>query len=118
MSLRMERINAEMQKVLSQIINDELRNPNLDDCVITIAEVKTSPDLSTAKVFVSALNGEDKQELLLLELERSANFIRKRIAEKLDFKRTPKLYFEYDNSLVQGENIMKILESLKTGDKN
>ena len=46
MNHRMEKVNAEMQRVLSTIINDDLRNPILDDAVITVCEASTSPDFS------------------------------------------------------------------------
>lgn len=112
MPFRMEKVNAEIHKALSEIINNEVRNPNLDDCVITITEVRTSPDFSQSKVYISVLNGENKQKELLSELNKSNNFIRSKLASELNLKRTPKLVFEYDNSLVQGENILKILDSI------
>lgn len=118
MPFRMEKVNAEIQKALSEIINNEVRDPSLDDCVITVAEVKTAPDFSQAKVYISVLNGENKQQEILSNLNKSNNFVRSKLASKLNLKRTPKLVFEYDNSLVHGENILKILESINSNNKD
>lgn len=112
MSFRMEKINSEVQKNLSEIINDDLRNPLLDDCVLTVCSVKVSPDFSSARAYVSALNTSSTHETIVSELTKSASFIRKRLAEKLDFRRTPNMTFIYDDSLEQGERIKKLIEGL------
>ena len=112
MSFRMEKINAEVQKTLSEIINDDLRNPMLDDCVLTVSQVKVAPDFSSARAYISALNTSESHEVIINELTKSASFIRKRLAEKLNFKRTPNLTFIYDDSLEQGERIKKLIEGL------
>ncbi len=112
MSFRMEKINAEVQKTLSEIINDDLRNPLLDDCVLTVCQVKVSPDFSSARVFISALNTNESHETIIKELSKSSSFIKKRLAEKQNFKRTPNLTFIYDDSLEQGERIKKLIEGL------
>ena len=112
MSFRMEKINAEVQKNLSEIINDDLRNPMLDDCVLTVSQVKVAPDFSSARAYISALNTSESHEVIINQLTKSASFIRKRLAEKLNFKRTPNLTFIYDDSLEQGERIKKLIEGL------
>lgn len=117
MTHRMEKVNAEMQKVLSIIINDELRNPYLDDAVITVCKAITSPDFSQCKVYISAINATVDHNSLIKELQNSANFIKKEVAEKLNMKRTPELIFIYDDSIEQGDRIMKLLEGLQKTDK-
>lgn len=111
-SFRMDKVNAELQKTLSSIINNEIRNPNLDDLVITVTEVQTTPDFSSAKVFISALDGIEKKDVIIKELTSAEGFIKKRIAEELFLKRIPALKFIYDDSLDQGERIMQLLEKL------
>ena len=112
-SYRMDKVNAEMQKVVSSVINAELRNPQIDDAVITVTEVQTSPDFSSAKVYVSALNTSLAHEDVLKELAEAEGFIKRRIAEELKMKRTPALRFIYDDSQEHGDKILKMLESLK-----
>ena len=109
-SYRMDKVNAEMQKVVSGVINSELRNPQIDDAVVTVTEI---PDFSSAKVFVSALNTSLSHDEVLKELAEAEGFIKRRIAEELKMKRTPSLRFIYDDSLEHGDKILKMLESLK-----
>lgn len=113
MNFRMEKVNAEVQKNLSEIINDDIRNPLLDDCVLTVCSVNVSPDFSQAKVYISAMNTKETHDTIIKELNKSISFIRRRLAEKLNFKRTPDIIFVYDDSLEQGDRIMKLLEGLK-----
>lgn len=112
-SFRMDKVNAEMQKVLSSVLNSELRNPLIDNAVLSVTEVQTAPDFSSAKVFVSALNTTLTKEDLLKELVEAGGFIKRRIAEELKMKRTPALKFIYDDSMEQGDKIMRMLENLK-----
>lgn len=111
-SFRMDKVNSSMQKILSTVINNEIRNPNLDDLVITVTEVQTAPDFSSAKVYISALNGLDKKDMIIKELTEAEGFIKKRIAEDLFLKRIPQLRFIYDDSLDQGNKIMRLIEKI------
>ena len=111
-SFRMDKVNAQLQKCLSEIINNELRNPLLDDLVITVTEVQTSPDFSSAKVFISALNGISHQDEIISELKKAEGFIKKELSKELELKRMPALKFFYDDSLDQGNKIMQLLEKL------
>ena len=111
-SFRMDKVNAQLHKALSSIINNEIRNPNLDDLVITVTEVQTAPDFSSAKVFISALNGIERKDEIINELKKSEGFIKKELAHELELKRMPALKFFYDDSLDQGDKIMHLLEKL------
>ena len=80
--------------------------------VITVTEVQTAPDFSSAKIFISALNGLEKKDMIISELAEAEGFIKKRIAEELFLKRIPQLRFFYDDSLDQGNKIMQLLEKI------
>lgn len=112
-SFRMDKVNAEMQKVVSSVLNSELRNPLIDNAVLSVTEVQTAPDFSSAKIFVSALNTSLTHNEILKELIEASGFIKRRIAEELKMKRTPALKFLYDDSIEQGDKIMRMLDSLK-----
>ena len=111
-SFRMDKVNSSMQKALSAIINNEIRNPNLDNLVITVTEVQTAPDFSSAKVFISALGGYEKRDLIIKELEEAEGFIKRELSTELALKRMPALRFIYDDSLDQGNKIMSLLEKI------
>lgn len=109
-SNRMARVNEELKRELSNIINYEVKNSNVTG-MISVTRVKTSPDLKYAKVSVSILNSKNIKQTLS-GLKAASGFIRSRIAEKMNMRVTPELVFELDESLVYGEKIDTILERI------
>jgi len=107
-SNRMNRVNEELKRELSNIINYEVKNSNVTG-MISVTKVKTSPDLKSARISVSILNSKNIKQTLA-GLKAASGFIRSRIAEKMNLRVTPELIFELDESLVYGEKIDRILE--------
>ena len=109
-SNRMARVNEELKRELSNIINYEVKNSNVTG-MISVTRVKTSPDLKYARVSVSILNSKNIKQTLA-GLKAASGFIRSRIAQKMNMRVTPELVFELDESLVYGEKIDTILERI------
>lgn len=109
-SNRMARVNEELKRELSNIINYEVKNSNVTG-MISVTRVKTSPDLKYARVSVSILNSKNVKQTLA-GLKAASGFMRSRIAEKMNMRVTPELVFELDESLVYGEKIDTILERI------
>ena len=109
-SNRLERINEELKKEISNIINYEVTNSHVTG-MISVTKVKISPDLSFARVYVSMLNSKNIKDTLA-GLKSSSGFIRSRIAENINLRITPELVFQFDDSLEYGEKIDKILASI------
>ena len=107
-SNRMNRVNEELKRELSNIINYEVKNSNVTG-MISVTKVKTSPDLKYARISVSIINSKNIKQTLA-GLKAASGFIRSRIAEKMNLRVTPELVFELDESLVYGEKIDRILE--------
>ena len=107
-SNHMGRVNEELKKQLSNIINYEVKNSNVTG-LISVTKVKTSPDLRYAKVSVSILNSKNVKQTLA-GLKAASGFIRSRIAENMNMRITPEFVFELDESLIYGEKIDRILE--------
>ena len=108
---RLGRINEELKKEISQVINYELKNPDVK-AQLTVIKVKITPDLKYAKVYVSVLNSKNLKKTIE-GLKDSAGFIRSRVAKTVNLRITPELVFEYDDSIVYGERIDSILKNLK-----
>ena len=116
-SNRMARVDEELKRELSNIINYEVKNSNVTG-MVSVTKVKTSPDLKYARVSVSIINSKNVKQTLA-GLKAASGFIRSRIAEKMNLRVTPELVFELDESLVYGEKIDKILEQvMKERDQN
>ena len=108
---RLGRVNEELKKELSQIINYELKNPDVTG-MVSVTKVKVTPDLKYAKVYVSILNSKNLKKTLQ-GLKDSSGFMRSRIAKTVNLRITPELVFEYDDSIVYGEKIDAILKEIK-----
>ena len=107
---RFERINEELKKEISNIINYELNNPNVTG-LISVTKAKITPDLKYAKVYVSILNSKNTKETLA-GLKKSSGYIRTEIAKKINLRITPELIFELDDSIEYGAKIDSILRDI------
>lgn len=108
---RLGRVNEELKKEISQVINYELNNSKVKG-IVSVTRVSITPDLRYAKVYVSTLDTKNKAKIIE-GLKDSSKFIRSRIASTINLRITPELVFEYDDSEEQGERIDQILRDLK-----
>jgi len=92
------------------VAREDLRDPDLVGASITIGEVRASPDLKHMTAFVSALGPADPQKIAN-GLNRSAGFLRGRLARSIDLKFTPQLHFQPDVSYDEARHIDDILAS-------
>lgn len=107
---RLERINEEYKKEISQILNYDLKNPNVTG-LISVTKVKVTNDLKFAKVYVSILNSKNMKNTLD-GLKKSAGFIRSELAKRVNLRNTPQIIFEVDDSLEYGARIDNILKEI------
>ena len=63
-SNRMDRVNEELKREISYVIDETLKNPNITG-IISVTKVKTSPDLKSARVYISLLNSKSKKNTIL-----------------------------------------------------
>ena len=113
---RLNKINEELKKELSQVLNYELKNPNIKG-MLSVTRVKITPDFKYAKVYVSILNSKNINKTME-GLKDSSGFIRGRIAKTVNLRITPELVFEMDDSLEYGERIENILKKLNNDKEN
>lgn len=113
-SNRLDRIDEELKKEISQVISYELNNSKLKG-IISVTKVKITPDLRYAKVYISVLNVGEKGTVLA-GLKESSGYIRSRIANTINLRITPELVFVYDDSEEKANRIENILRDLKKSD--
>ena len=104
----MRRINEVLREVVGAAISGDLSDPRIG--FVTVTAVETSPDLRTAKVYVSVLGDDEERESTLDALRSSHGVIQSRIAAETRMKRTPTLTFHYDDTIEQGVRISQLLE--------
>lgn len=107
---RFNRIDEELKREISQIINYELKNPNVTG-LISVTKAHVTKDLKYAKVYVSILNSKNIKETLA-GLKKSAGYIRSEIAKRINLRVTPELIFELDDSIEYGAKIDTILKEI------
>lgn len=105
---RIDKVNEEIKKELSYII-PKLKDPRIPDFV-TVTEVRTSPDLKTAKVYFSSINGDENE--VLAGLRSSAGFARGLLSKAMKIRYTPELIFMIDTSVKYGMFINEKLAEL------
>ena len=89
------------------VTQTEFRDPDLAGQSITVTEVRVSPDLRNATVFVTPLVGE--AETVVPALQRASAYMRGQLARAVKLRHTPSLKFEYDGSFDQAERIGSVL---------
>jgi ribosome-binding factor A len=109
----MRRVNASLREVLSESLG-ELNDPRIG--LVTITGVETSPDLRSARVFVSVLGSERKRLQAIDGLQAAHGVLQGRIGRELRLKRTPQLAFEYDPSVARGVEMSRLIDELAPAD--
>tara|TARA_B100001113_G_scaffold279392_1_gene234073 strand:- start:171 stop:542 length:372 start_codon:yes stop_codon:yes gene_type:complete len=107
---RQLRVGEMIKQALGMLfIRDEAKLPNLSTKEITVTEVRMSPDLKTAKVFIIPLGGKNTDEIIQ-KLKEFSFVIRKVLSKKIVMKFLPKLYFVKDNSFDYAEKIENLIK--------
>lgn len=114
--MRMLKVNSDIKKLVSRIIDTELNNSNISG-LITIQDVDTTADFSKSKIFVSIL-GSDSKKNTLDALNQAKGFIRTRIAKELNFKKTPSVEFLLDEVIERGERIDALIDQVSKENTN
>jgi ribosome-binding factor A len=110
-SNRIGRINEEIQKELSALLRN-LKDPRVQDTMISITHVETTPDLRYAKIYVSFLQEERAQDALK-GLKSAGGYLRRELGQSLQLRYTPELVWEQDDSITYGARMLKLIGSLE-----
>ena len=116
MTYRLERINEEIKKELSRLVNNKLKDPRISK-LVSITKVKTTSDFRYAKIFVSIYGDKQQQEETIKGLKSAGGFLRRELGKVIRLRYTPELIFEIDNSIDYGMHIDSILRDIKNSEK-
>jgi ribosome-binding factor A len=112
----MRRVDEAIRQVIGDVVAKDMKDPRVG--FVTVTDVRTSPDLSHARVYVSVLGergraSEPEQRDASLEGLRSAHgFLQGRVASELRLKRTPTLEFSYDDTTDRAMRVEQILDEI------
>ena len=105
---RIHRISEEMKKEVSNIIQNELKDPRLPQ-MVSVMSANVTKDLKYAKVYISVFGSEEEKKNALSALKSAAGFIRREIGHRMQLRYTPQMQFELDNSIEHGAYITKLI---------
>ena len=107
---RLNRIDEELKKEITNILTYDLKNPNVTG-LLSVTRVKITPDFKYAKVYVSIMNAKNTKATFAA-IKKSAGFIRTEIAKRVNLRITPELVFVLDDSIEYGTRIDAILKDI------
>ena len=113
---RNQRLGAQIQRILSELIRFDTKDPRLANVSLTVVEL--TRDLSVAKVYFSLLHPDEDPKPALQGLGRASGFLRGRLGNKLTVRHVPELHFVHDDSVAHGVEISRLIESAANPDSS
>ena len=110
-SNRINRINEEIQKELSSLLRT-VKDPRVQDTMISITRVETTPDLRYTKVYVSFLQ-EERVKDAMAGLKSAGGFLRRQLGSNLKLRYAPEIVWALDDSITYGARMLKLINSLE-----
>jgi len=108
---RMRRVDEAIRQVIGDAMAGELKDPRVG--FVTVTDVRTSADLSHARVYVSVLGDEQQRRASLEGLRSAHGFLQRQLADELHLKRTPTLEFSYDDTTDRALRVDALLAEIE-----
>jgi len=105
---RMRRVDEAVREVLSDVLTHEVKDPRVG--FVTVTDVKTSPDLSHARVYVSVLGDAAAVEASMEGLRSAHGFLQGRVGGELRLKHTPTLTFFHDDTAERAQRLERLMD--------
>lgn len=109
--IRLKRIQDQIQRVLTEILETKVNDPRVEGVYIT--DVSVDRELDFANVYVSSLDGEDRIEEILSGLENASGFIRYTLSQEVKLRVMPKLRFYWDETPDRADRIESLLAEIR-----
>ena len=111
---RSRRIEGELQRVVSELLRREVRDPRVGS--VTITDVRVAPDLTSAKIFYARFDEQRDADEVQAGLERAAGFLRGQVGRTLKLRVAPELQFRPDEQLAAGVRLSSLIDSAVADD--
>jgi ribosome-binding factor A len=116
MSRRTDRVNELLRVELSELIHREVKDPRVNQGLVSITEVQVSPDLKHATVYVSHLGDEAAHREVLGGLQHAAPFLHGELMKRLKMRNVPMLHFALDPSIERGAHLTALIAEVRERD--
>ena len=109
------RVNSDVQRVISHVIEFEIKDPRVSS-LVSVTRCDVTNDLKECKAYISVLGSDEDAKNTMEGLNRASGFIRKRLAESLNLRNTPQIEFKLDKSIEYGVMMSKKIDDIIQGD--
>lgn len=116
-SIKNTRVNAEVQRELSIILQNGIKDPRVAPMTSVVA-VEVAPDLKTCKAYISVLGDEKAQQDTIKGLQSAEGYIRRELARTVNMRNTPEITFIMDQSIEYGVNISRKIDEVTGNSEN
>lgn len=116
-SIKNTRINGEVQKELSTIIRNEIKDPRIHPMTSVMA-VEVAPDLKTCKAYISVFGEKEAKEATIKGLKSAEGYIRRQLAHNMNLRNTPEIRFILDESIEYGVTMSKLIDDIAKKDQS
>ena len=113
MTARTDRIDELLRQEIGAILARDVQDPRIG--FVTVTEVQTAPDLSTARVFVSVIGQPAERETTMRALQRAMPFVRHELGSRIRLRRIPELQLRGDDTAQRGTRVLQLLAELEAG---
>ena len=113
-SIKNTRINGEVQRELSNIIHNEIKDPRIHT-MTSVVTVEVAPDLKTCKAYISVLGDEKAQQDTIAGLKSAEGYIRRELAHTVNLRNTPEIRFILDQSIEYGVRMSRLIDEVNAG---
>jgi ribosome-binding factor A len=114
MTARTDRIDELLREEIGAILARDVQDPRIG--FVTITDVETAPDLSTARVWVSVIGQPDERVQAIRALERAMPFVRHELGARIRLRRIPELHVRADDTSERGTRVLQLLAELEAGE--
>ncbi|MBA1333907.1 MAG: Ribosome-binding factor A [Firmicutes bacterium] len=117
MSRRAEKLSEEIKRELSQILQNEIKDPRIPE-LISVTNVDVTRDLSYAKASISMMADEEVKKNAMIALDKAKGFIRRELGRRLTLRSVPEIAFFSDASIEHGVYINQLIEKVIKSEEN
>lgn len=105
-------MSAEIQRILSNIIQEHIKDPRIDFSSVSVTHVDTTQDISYARVYISILGDDEKQAETMQVLQKARGYMRTELAKRIQIRHAPDLELRLDKSIEHGIRMSALLDSI------
>ena len=112
MPRRVDRVNVVLREAISSVLAEDLRDPRLGG-MVSVVRVDASPDLGSARVYVSVLGDDDAKAGSMKALKSASGFVHRRLRQKVTLRSVPAVEFRLDESIEAGSDVLSLISRVR-----